>query len=805
MTFATARAGRLPPWACGLLLTVLSSLMAACGGSGSGAGSGSGPTPQVEADAAATYTPVPSHTLSVQVQGQGSVAAAGRLSCDAACTAALPEQQAVALHATAAAGWHFTGWTGACSGSTTPCSLTPVADAALQATFAPDTVDSSCDIARSTTTTATVASTHPKVLLNHAATLTCLQAQATHNTAAWRRFKAWVDSELAGGVSQDTEYGFEAWHAALVWRITGDSRYRDFAVARAERQVQAEEALIAAGERASVANDSYLYAGGVINSLALVYDWCFDALGSSQRSRWIAYINQTVSNIWHPDTAQWGGRTFAWSGWGTTDPYNNYHYSFLRATMAAGLATAGDNPSAATWRQTFNDRIATLVAAFNGTVPDGGSLEGTNYGVSLKTLFELYDVWERSTGQRLADQSPHTLASQAWMLHQLSPDGLWLASLGDQARYSTAPAFDYNREFMLKLIALYPQAALSGAAQAWLAASPLPTMAYNFESVWDLLYPPRHLPATTLAALPTAHFGRGHGDLFVRGAWGDPQAAYGVFQCGELSESHQHHEEGAFQIYREAWLAPTGNRFTHSGLQAGVSSHNQLWFQTAAGQEVPQTGDCNLQALADNGDYTYALARLTPSYSGQAAVVSHERAFVFIKPATFIVFDRAQANAASVKRVWSVHLAQAPALVQGNHLRYASDGGQRLDIWRTAPANLPWTVQAESWAADDLASWDFPAPRRADAIDGGSGTQSAFLHVIGTSGSDGHSSVLSATDTSSGDTIAARVQLADGRVVKVSFGRTSGGHIEVTTYSGSVLRSEDWPTTVSRPPLLRAQ
>jgi hypothetical protein len=184
-------------------------------------------------------------------------------------------------------------------------------------------------------------------------------------------------------------------------------------------------------------------------------------------------------------------------------------------------------------------------------------------------------------------------------------------------------------------------------------------------------------------------------------------------------------------------------------------------------------------------------------------VVSHERAFVFIKPATFVVFDRAQASAADVQRVWSVHMAQPPSLVRGNHLRYTSGTGQRLDVWRTAPANLPWTVHTESWDPGDLLGGDYPSPRRVDAVDGGSGTQSAFLHVIGTSGADGRSSVLSVTDISSGDVSGAQVQLADGRVVRVQFGRSGGGHIALQAFGGSVLRSEDWPGTVTRPPSVR--
>lgn len=191
---------------------------------------------------------------------------------------------------------------------------------------------------------------HPKVLLNQAGYLSSLQQQLSSKVPAATRFQAMVDSELAHA---GTNYAFQAWFAALTYQITGQTRYADFAVSKADAFLAGEEALIKAGQAPTVAHDSYLDVGPLVGEVALVYDWCNAKLTDSQRTRWVAYMNQAVANVWDPVHASWGGRVMPWSGWSISNPSNNYYYSFLRATMLLGLATDGENTQAAAWRAQF--------------------------------------------------------------------------------------------------------------------------------------------------------------------------------------------------------------------------------------------------------------------------------------------------------------------------------------------------------------------------------------------------------------------------------------------------------------------
>ena len=70
---------------------------------------------------AAAATP----TLSVVNAGGGTVTSTpSRISCGSTCSAAFAANSSVMLSAVSAAGWSFAGWSGACSGAASPCTVT---------------------------------------------------------------------------------------------------------------------------------------------------------------------------------------------------------------------------------------------------------------------------------------------------------------------------------------------------------------------------------------------------------------------------------------------------------------------------------------------------------------------------------------------------------------------------------------------------------------------------------------------------------------------------------------------------------
>ncbi len=782
-TLVSNRRAGLTPGRRSTLAACLAVALVACGGGESL------PTPAPPAPPAASPAPSPApspspspapsgpQALHVQAEGSGRVStASGAFDCASDCSQSFDAGAQLALSAQPTANQVFVGWSGDCSGTGT-CVLTMSQPRSVSARFVALAGGAACVIERGGSAPPVVAAGHPRILLNHASTRACLVGMLAGNHEAAQRFKEWVDNALNGGDA----YGFEPWHAALLYQTTGQAHYAAAAVQRTEAFVAAEEALIASGARPAAAYDSYLEVGGLVGGLALVYDWCFDHLLASQRQRWLAYANQAVSNVWNPDTASWGGRLTPWSGWSIDNPSNNYYYSFLRATMLLGLASSGENAQAAGWLNRFrNDKIAAqLVPTFNAELAGGGSREGTGYGTAMKNLWQLYDWWERSTGERIATLGGHSLASLPHFVHNVVPTLDRIAPTGDHARDSSAALFDYHREYLLGLINLFPQERAAGAAADLLAQSTQPRMTYGFERVFDFINAVPRLPATRLDELATTYWGAGTGQLLMRSDW-SRDAAWANFICGPYTESHAHRDQGSFVLYRGAWLAWDANIASLSGIEQDEEMHNLVRIESG-GRTVRQEGGangCKLLALADQALFTYALADVTPVYDGHAAVAKVEREFLFIRPATFVVFDRVQ-SAPGTRRVWMLNLPEAPqfsgagfSLVQG---------GSRLDVHRLAPSGA--TAQWVGGARVEVAQ--------------STGTESLFLHVLGTNGA-----VSAAQRNDQPGQTGTEFTLADGRRVLLRFDNVArGGTLELRSAGGGLLFQGPLPTTVVAPPV----
>ncbi|MBA3452650.1 MAG: hypothetical protein H0T42_06065, partial [Deltaproteobacteria bacterium] len=385
---------------------------------------------------------------------------------------------------------------------------------------------------------------HPRIYLG--ANKLRLQAALAANAPSATRFKAKIDQWLGGA----SIWGLSVWNGALLSQLTGNAAYCTKAVSTIETQVVAAEAQIAAGQRPEVALNSYLHIGEMVGDLALVYDWCFTNVTPAQRTRWIAYANQAVSNVWDPTGARWGTTAHPWTGWSVNNPSNNYYYSFLRATMLVGLATRGENASADAFLTRFRDQkiMAQLVPTFAADLTGGGSREGTGYGVAMRNLFELYDWWLATTGESLATKSAHTRASMLTFLHQAMPTLDKIAPTGDHARDRTAPFFDYHRHYLQLLIALYPADPLAGRAKQMIASSNVPVMGQPFMYVYDFLYE-SPVAASSLAGLNTTHHVPGIGQIYARSGW-DNQATWVNLTAGPYTESHAHQDQGSLMIYK---------------------------------------------------------------------------------------------------------------------------------------------------------------------------------------------------------------------------------------------------------------
>ncbi len=600
------------------------------------------------------------------------------------------------------------------------------------------------------TTLPTYPTTHPRIYLG--ANKGRLSAALALGTPAATTFKSKVDSWVGGA----DIWGFDAWNAALMGQLTNEPKYCTAAIAAVEKQVAAAETAMASGAAPTVANDSYLDVGPMIGDVALVYDWCFDAVTPAQRTRWLAYADQAISNVWHHDTASWAGKTFAWSGWATDDPSDNYYYSFMRATMLVGLASKGEDPQADTWIQQFHDTkmMGELVPTFSADLVGGGSREGTGYGVAMRRLFEIYDWWHATTGENLATKTDHARASMRAFIHQVVPTLDRFAPTGDQSRDSTASLFDYQRNYLAELIQLFPSDPMAAVGKTLLATSSVPTMGSSFMAGYEFLYDDSATTATPLAG-NTTYYAKGIGELYTRSGW-DKHATWVNMIAGPYTQSHAHQDQGALMIYKDGWLAYDAVVDSHSGLTQATTAHSLVRIDQG-GSPVTQVANTlsSVKALHTGAGWVYASADVLPAYNGKSAVTMDQRDILYLQPDVVVVYDRI-ATASGTSQTWQLATPMQPSI--SGATASIANGAHTLHVDRLAPSAAAPSAHSMASESDYAAGW-----RLDETMPGG---DQRYLHVLSVDGA-----VLSATAV--GD--AATITLADGRVVTIAFNHSAPG------------------------------
>lgn len=505
---------------------------------------------------------------------------------------------------------------------------------------------------------------------------------------AFARFRSWVDAAYDGAPG----YAFEATDAVYLDAldpfdpgVPGDRDYCQLAVDLVEAEVAAAEVEIAAGRRPAVAYDSYLEVGPRVRDLALTYERCARLLDDAQRDRWRALAEQAVWNVWHPDDAAWGGEPFPWSGWSVDNPGNNYHYSFLEATMAWGLARESACAGCTDWLAFLDGEKLPPLVAYYAALAGGGSREGTGYGTAQKNLFELYRLWRDGRGVDLADDSSHLADTVDDWIHATVPAFDRFAPIGDQSRSSQPELYDYHRHLMLAARAMLdPGSDAARRATWWLRRISVGEMTSGFNLRHDLL------PAgdDELAPATRLHHSPGAGHLFARTGW-DADATWLAVVCGPYVESHAHQDQGAFTLFDGDWRAVTENIWSHSGIQQGTDVHNVVRFADA-GVTVPQRESESSLQFEDSGGTLTVDCDLTPAYADSAAVDAWTRRLVFAADGALEVRDLFAARS-GVEAVWQLNVPSRPTVEGG---RIAAFGLEIVPLVPAAPdiSLLDWTT-----------------------------------------------------------------------------------------------------------------
>ncbi len=343
----------------------------------------------------------------------------------------------------------------------------------------------------------------------------------------------------------------------------------------------------------------------------------------------------------------------------------------------------------------------------------------------------------------------------------------------------------------------------------------------------DFLWRDVTVAKRSLEGFRLSHISPGPGYVYARSSW-DEDATYFFFKCGDRFTAHQHLDVGHFLIYKHDELAGDGGHYDSFGTSHDVNYHlrtiahstmlvhdpNESWPGIRAGDVFGNDGGqahdwphhngavvdasswledrdlyeiADILAFEDRGSYLYVAGDCTRAYRAEK-LEYFTRQIVFLRPDTFVVFDRVKSKRPDFKKTWLLQAMKDPVATP-THL-VVTNGEGRLHIQTMLPEN-PVVRLATGEALYQYDGRAYPPGRntgaaptcRIEVSPSKPADVDYFLHV------------LTATDATIDSVPPAVAQVEDDRItVEVGDARLSfmtaevGGHIQIGDHAGPLAR-----------------
>jgi len=319
----------------------------------------------------------------------------------------------------------------------------------------------------------------------------------------------------------------------------------------------------------------------------------------------------------------------------------------------------------------------------------------------------------------------------------------------------------------------------------------------------DFLWQDVTVTSTDLKGFKLSHISPGPGYVYARSSW-DEDATYFFFKCGDRFTAHQHLDVGHFLIYKHTELLGDGGHYDEFGSTHDVNYHlrtiahntilvhdpSETWPGIRAGNVTANDGGqrhnwphhngavtdpadwrkdrklydiADILAFEDRGSYVYMAGDCTRSYSPDK-LTCFTRQIVFLRPDTFVIFDRVSSRNAGFKKTLLLQAMTVPRQTEDDLI--VTNGKGRLFIQTLLPKQAKVTLvsgeQLYSYGGNNYPpSRDTgPAPQcRIEISPSEQATLNHFLHV------------LTATDANTNSVEKAIVQ-ADEQRISVTVGTT---------------------------------
>ena len=447
---------------------------------------------------------------------------------------------------------------------------------------------------------------------------------------------------------------------------------------------------------------------------AIVYDLCYEYWTPDQRASFHEYMNKTIDANIDSETHVFHNGWYGYKNWGIG---------------LACYATYYENARAPEFLRTLEEDWQTRAApALNMAGDGGGWAEGYYINYWLYEWLFFCEVARYCGGVDYYSQAPNFFRNRAVAsMFEAYP------GIGEYGSRRPIPmgdgggrVFGGDRDKALSarriLVNHFREEPNHRAVHTFNETTPRSSVGvYAYK---DFLWRDTTVKKTDLKGFKLSHISPGPGYVYARSSW-DEDATYFFFKCGDRFTAHQHLDVGHFLIYKHAELAGDGGHYDAFGSNHDVNyhlrtiAHNTIliydpcetWPQMRAGpvsgndggqwhpwphhngavldpaewQRGSQLYDiADILAFEDQGTYLYVAGDCTPAYSPKK-LAYFTRQIVFLRPGTFVIFDRVSSKDPDFKKTWLLQAMKVPNQADQNLV--VTNGNGRLFIQTILPSN----------------------------------------------------------------------------------------------------------------------
>jgi hypothetical protein len=470
---------------------------------------------------------------------------------------------------------------------------------------------------------------------------------------------------------------------------------------------------------------------------ALVYDLCWDCWTAEQREKYHQYMNQTIEANVQSETHVFHNAWYGYKNWGIG---------------LACYATYYENPRAQEFLRVLEEDWHSRAApALEMAGAGGGWGEGYYAHFFLYEWLFFCEVARHCEGVDYYADAPQFFRRRAvaGMFETYPGIGIYGSRRPIPMGDGGGRLFGGDRDQALSarriLVNFYrddPEHQVVHTFNETTPRSSVGNYAYK-----DFLWRDASVPQGDLSGFRLSHLSTGPGYVYARSSW-DEAATYFFFKCGDRFTAHQHLDVGHFLIYRHEELAGDGGHYDEFGSLHDVNyhlrtiAHNTIlvydpcetWPGIRAGTVTGNDGGqahnwphhngavadpaqwlrqrelydiADLLAFEDAGAYVYVAGDCTRAY-GPHKLAYFTRQIVFVRPGTFVVFDRVRSTRPEFRKTWLLQAMKPPTIEAGRLV--VTNGKGRLFIQTL----LPTQPQVQLVAGADLYTYggrSYP-PRR---------------------------------------------------------------------------------------------